>query len=44
MYGDVRKAGDVDHLTVLEFGVPIPHTYLANEVNMKTIRGLFRFN
>merc|ERR1712032_1496762 len=44
MYGDVRKAGDVGHLSVMEFGIPIPQTFLADETNMKTVRGLFRFN
>ena len=24
MYGDIRKAGDVAHLPVMEFGIPIP--------------------
>jgi len=37
MYGDIRKAGEVD-LRVLDFGVPIPHQYLADEPNMKKIR------
>ena len=44
MYGDIRKAGDVAHLPVMEFGIPIPQTFLADESNMKTVRGLFRFN
>jgi hypothetical protein len=30
MYGSIRKAGEVD-LRVLDFGVPIPHTYLENQ-------------
>ena len=44
MYGDVKKAGDVGHLSVMEFGIPIPQTFLADEISMKTVRGLFRFN
>jgi len=31
-------------LRVLDFGVPIPHQFLANEDNMKALRGYFRFN
>jgi hypothetical protein len=31
-------------LRVLEFGVPIPHQFLADEVAMKTLRSLMRFN
>lgn len=30
MYGDIVKAGDVD-LRVLDFGIPIPTTYLSDE-------------
>ena len=44
MYGDVRKAGDVGHLSVMEFGIPIPQTFLADETSMKTVRRLVRFN
>lgn len=44
MYGDIKKAGDVAHLPVMEFGIPIPQSFLADESSMKTVRGLFRFN
>ena len=43
MYGDVREAGAVQ-LPVLEFGIPIPHKFLDDESNMKTLRSMFRFN
>ena len=43
MYGDIRKAGEVD-LRVLDFGIPIPHQYLADEPNMKKIRSMMKFN
>lgn len=43
MYGDIRKAGEVA-LRVLDFGVPIPHQFLAEESNMKTVRSMMRFN
>ena len=43
MYGDIQEAGDVN-LRVLDFGIPIPHQFLEDESNMKTVRGLFRFN
>lgn len=43
MYGDIRPAGEVS-LRVLEFGVPIPHQFLAEESNMKTLRSMMRFN
>jgi hypothetical protein len=43
MYGDITKAGDVD-LRVLDFGIPIPHRYLSDPVNMKRIRTWSRFN
>lgn len=43
MYGDIKKAGEVD-LRVLDFGIPIPHNYISNEVNMKLVRGMMRFN
>lgn len=43
MYGDVRKAGDVQ-LRVLEFGTPIPFTFLADEESMKRLRSMFRVN
>ena len=43
MYGDIRKAGDVD-LRVLDFGVPIPFTFLGDEENMKSLRIHARFN
>lgn len=43
MYGDIRKAGDVD-LQVLDFGIPIPHKFMADEANMKTLRSWFKFN
>lgn len=43
MYGDVRKAGEVD-LRVLDFGIPIPHEFLANEELMKSLRLWSRFN
>ena len=28
----------------MQFGIPIPTAFLESEVNMKTIRGVFRFN
>ena len=43
MYGDIQKAGEVD-LRVLDFGIPIPHMFLNNESNMKTLRIHARFN
>jgi hypothetical protein len=43
MYGDVRKAGDVQ-LRVLEFGTPIPFTFLSDEESMKRLRSMFRVN
>jgi hypothetical protein len=43
MYGNIQKAGEVD-LRVLDFGVPIPHRFLDNAENMKTIRSMMRFN
>lgn len=43
MYGDIVKAGEVD-LRVLDFGIPIPVKFLADQSNMKTIRSMMRFN
>ena len=43
MYGDIKAAGDTN-LRVLDFGVPIPHQFLADESNMKTVRSMMRFN
>ena len=43
MYGDVRKAGEVN-LKVLEFGIPIPYETINDPVIMKTIRTMARFN
>ena len=43
MYGDVRKAGEVQ-LKVLEFGVPIPYETINSPETMKTIRSMARFN
>lgn len=43
MYGDIKKAGETN-LKVLEFGIPIPWEVINDEVTMKTIRSLARFN
>jgi hypothetical protein len=43
MYGDIRRAGDVQ-LRVLEFGVPIPYDYITDEETMKRTRAMFRVN
>lgn len=43
MYGDIKEAGSSD-LAVLEFGVPIPHSFLESDVDMKRLRYCFRFN
>lgn len=43
MYGDVKVAGNSD-LAVLDFGIPIPHQFLADEPTMKTVRSMMRFN
>jgi hypothetical protein len=43
MYGDITKAGEVD-LRVLDFGIPIPTKYLANEWGMKKVRSMVSFN
>lgn len=43
MYGDIRRAGDVQ-LRVLEFGVPIPYDYISDVETMKKTRAMFRLN
>ena len=43
MYGDIRKAGDVQ-LRVLELGIPIPYDYITDEDTMKKTRAMFRLN
>jgi hypothetical protein len=43
MYGDIRRAGDVQ-LRVLEFGVPIPYDYITDEETMKKTRAMYRVN
>lgn len=43
MYGDIRRAGDVQ-LRVLEFGVPIPYDFITDEEVMKKTRAMFRVN
>jgi hypothetical protein len=43
MYGDIRKAGE-SSLKVLEFGIPIPWDVVNDEITMKRIRSMARFN
>ena len=43
MYGDIQKAGD-SQLKVLEFGVPIPFEFVADEEHMKKVRSMYRVN
>jgi len=43
MYGDIRRAGDVQ-LRVLEFGVPIPFDFIQDEETMKKTRAMVRLN
>jgi hypothetical protein len=43
MYGDITKAGD-SQLKVLEFGIPIPFETINDEVMMKKIRSMMRYN
>ena len=43
MYGDIVKAGE-SQLKVLEFGIPIPFETINDEVTMKKIRSMFRYN
>lgn len=43
MYGDIRRAGDVQ-LRVLEFGVPIPYDFITDEETMKRTRAMYRVN
>lgn len=45
MYGDIMKAGERQpNMTVLDFGVPIPHDQLSDERIMFDMRDTFRFN
>ena len=43
MYGDIQKAGE-SQLKVLEFGVPIPFEFVADEDKMTKVRSMFRVN
>ena len=43
MYGDIQKAGE-SQLKVLEFGVPIPFEFVADEEKMTKVRSMYRVN
>ena len=43
MYGDVREVG-MSNNKVLDFGIPIPFNDIKNEVTMKKIRSVAKFN
>ena len=44
MYGDIKAAGDVENLEVMQYGVPIPHEILRDEKRMTYFRDQFVFN
>lgn len=45
MYGDIIKAGDRrPNIWVLDFGIPIPHEHLKDEVVMYDMRNFYMFN
>ena len=45
MYGDIQVAGvPRTGIRVMDFGVPIPHNELNNELVMSDMRNTFRFN
>ena len=43
MYGDIVKAGE-SQLKVLEFGVPIPFEFVADDEKMTKVRSMYRVN
>lgn len=43
MYGDIQKAGE-SQLKVLEFGIPIPFEFVADEESMTRVRSMYRVN
>ena len=43
MYGDIQKAGE-SQLKVLEFGVPIPFEFVADDEKMNKVRSMYRVN